>query len=34
MAKRAIFEEVSTTARTAPAGGVIDGARRGSRLAV
>ena len=34
MAKRAIFEEVSTTERTAPAAGVIDGARRGSRLAV
>ncbi|CTQ50479.1 heme A synthase [Jannaschia donghaensis] len=34
MAKRAIFEDVATTERAAPTGGVIDGARRGSRGAV
>ncbi|MEM8848786.1 MAG: heme A synthase [Pseudomonadota bacterium] len=33
MAKRAIFEEVSTTERPAATAGVIDAARRGSRLA-
>ncbi|SFI22035.1 heme A synthase [Jannaschia pohangensis] len=34
MAKRAIFEDVTTAARPATTGGVIDAGRRGSRLAV